>query len=480
MEQINRRDLLGRIGEGAVGVLFGCWARPVSGTSKPHWPPHRLTPTPPMGWNSFDCYGCAANERVLKENLEVFAEKLKPFGYEYFVVDNGWFGEYEIPPGEEFPLAKHAAEVRIDEYGRYLPSKVSFPNGLKPIIDRAHKLGVKFGVHMMRGVSRKAVKLNLPIKGTSHRAAEVANTSDTCKWCHYNYGVDMDKPGAQQFYNSVLEKLAEMRVDFVKYDDIVHQPREIEAVAKAIEHCGRQVVFSISPGRLADVANMNIYKKADMLRITADVWDRREDLEKGFVRWEQMQSYGGDGFWLDLDMIPFGHLAVWNPRRPGVTNDKPGQELLGGKGFERMDNFAVEQKQTFMAQRALAASPLFMGGDLPTTDELSFKLITNREMLACNRNGVVGKLIYRQDGLDVWKTPHKTKPDHGWVGIFNRSESAGNFRLKKRNLGLIEGLSYEFYDIWRGRAVKDRGEFDFRIGADGVVFLRYRPAGSPR
>jgi len=471
-QEINRRDFLGLMAAGTTGILLsGCNTVPGKISRKEHFDPRRLTPVPPLGWNSWDCLGYVANERRLLENIDVFAKKLRPHGYKYFVVDAGWFNEYTIKPEEEFPSDDSSRYVQIDQYGRSLPSKISFPNGLKPVIDHAHKLGVKFGVWLIRGVNRTAVEKNLPIKGTKYHASDIANTNDICSWCDYNYGVDMDKPGAQEYYNSILELLAEWGVDFVKYDDIVPFPKEIEAVANAIENCGRDIVLSLSPGGDINEAHISSYRRADMVRITSDVWDRRKDLVKGFDRWEQMAKYGGQGFWLDLDMIPFGNLTVWNrPDKPGMD----GRNLEDGRGFARMDNFTVDQKQAFMTQRALAASPLFMGGNLPGTDDLSFSLITNSEMLACNKNGVVGKLVHRQENLDVWQSPHKSKPDYGWLGIFNRSESPCSFRLTKRELSLNENSPYEFYDIWNSKIIRDHNNFDFSLGGDGVAFLRYQ------
>jgi alpha-galactosidase len=263
-----------------------------------------LTPRPPLGWNSYDCYGCSANQRVVRTNLDAFAKRLKPAGYEYFVIDNGWFAEYASHPGEEFTREREATDMRIDNNARQLPSKVSFPDGLKPSIDYAHSLGIKFGVHMMRGIPRKAVHLNLPILGTDVTAADIADVVDTCKWCKYMYGVNMDKPGAQAYYNSVIDQLASWGIDFIKYDDIVHKPREIEAVANAIAQCGRDIVLSLSPGDAMNPADIGVFSRANMFRITGDVWDKRPCLERTFKRWEQIQDIRVEGLWPDLDMIP--------------------------------------------------------------------------------------------------------------------------------------------------------------------------------
>lgn len=443
---MNRRNFLG-ITAGAVACTINLpdfigGAMIKSGRSK--LDSHRLTPVPPLGWNCYDCLG-SGDEQSLMENLEVFAKRLKPHGYKYFVVDNLWSNDID-ENGKQF--------VQLDEYGREMPSKKKYPNGFVPLIKRTHELGLKFGFWMGRGIIREAVNKNLPVKGTLYRAQDIANKEDISTWYKLNYGVDMRKPGAQEFYNSVVELLAGWGADFIKYDDIVPHPDEIEAVANAIEHCGRDIVLSLSPGDIIDPAHIKSYRRANMLRITGDVWDKRESLEKGFVRWEQMAQYGGEGFWIDLDMIPFGYF----------TNKK------------RMDKFTIDQKQTFMAQRALAASPLFMGGDLRTSDGLSFELITNPGMLACNQNGIVGKLVQRKGSIDVWKTPDKKKNDRGWIGVFNRSESLVNIKLNELDLGISNDKKWKLFEVWKNTPIEKSTYAEFNIGADGVVFLRYQLA----
>ena len=154
----------------------------------------QLAQTPPMGWNSFDSYGVYLYEEAAFANLEAFANKLKPHGYEYFVIDAGWFGEFKLQEGTLYPAEKHASELNIDEYGLLQPSKTYFPNGLRPIIDRCHELGIKFGIHLMRGIPRVAVEKNTKVKGTEYFARDIADTTSICEWNHQNYGVDMSKP----------------------------------------------------------------------------------------------------------------------------------------------------------------------------------------------------------------------------------------------------------------------------------------------
>lgn len=431
--------------------------------------PHRLTLRPPRGWNSYNCYGCSANQRVVASNIQAFADRLQPAGYEYFVIDNGWFGEYLIEPGEEFTREKHASDVRLDEHGRLLPSQVSFPAGLQKQIDRTHELGIKFGVHLMRGVPRKAVAMKLPVDGADGiTCADIADTSDTCGWCDYMYGVDINRPGAQAYYDSVFRLLASWGIDFVKVDDIIHKPREIEAVADAIERCGRDMVLSLSPGRAMDPAYLDIYKRADIFRITSDIWDRREDLDKVFDRWEEIQDLPLDGLWPDLDMIPFGKLMVWNP---GDTREDCKQ--LAGWGVARTDQFTPAQRRTFITQRALAASPLFMGGELALSDDDVFDLITNEDMLVCNANGIVGRLNHRHDGIDVWHAPHRERPGAGWFGVFNRNTSPWSGPVELAAAG-IKTSPDTLWSIWDRTVVQpEGGRLACKLDADDVLFVRY-------
>ncbi len=425
---------------------------------------------PFLGWNSYDCYGTHINEKLTKENLEAFIQKLKPHGYEYFVLDAGWYRYYDLKPGEIWPTDGDKVNLTMDEFGRFVPAPFYFPDGFKEIIDYAHKHGVKFGLHLMRGISREAVEKNLPVKGTKYFARDIANVNDTCNWSSLNYGIDMDKPGAQEYYNSVVQLLADWGVDFIKYDDIVHKPREINAVADAIEKTGRKIVLSISPGDDINPEFYKTYQRADMIRISRDVWDLQEDIDISFERWEQILPYADKGFWLDMDMIPFGHIRINYP----VTKNK----LNSHRGYDRMDYFSYAQKKSFITQRAMAASPLFMGGALTTSPKTVFELITDADMLACNQNGVTGHLFKRisnySSKVDIWQTPHKTIANNGWIGIFNRRPYMELINFSKEELGLDKTVSYNLYDIWGKRIIDDAESVIFEIPADDVVFIRYQ------
>ncbi len=443
-----------------------------------------LVEKPPLGWNSFDSYGVYLHEQAALKNLEAFAKKLSPHGYEYFVIDAGWFGEFELRPGTIYPAEKHARKVNLNEYGLLQPSKTYFPNGLQPIIDRCHELGLKFGLHLMRGIPREAVRQNLPIKGTNYRAADIADTTSICVWNHQNYGVNMDKPGAQEFYNSLINQMADWGVDFIKYDDLVPYPEEIKGIAKAIRHCGRPIVYSLSPGGSVDPDHIEAFKTAQMLRVTPDIWDEQQGIDQCFAAWRKWKGKEEPGFWIDMDMIPFGQLQMMNPKPEGVdgheskselkkmveSGELKNVELLSGKGFNRWSNFSRDQMLTFITMRALAASPLMMGGDLPTLDDFSLSLITHPEILKCNQNGVMGNLVYENGSIEAWKTTKRISDSEGWIGVFNRQGKDVIVTLTKEMLA-IKAEKRNLYDIWSEEDVNLNDTK--RIPANGVIFIKY-------
>jgi len=293
----------------------------------------------------------------------------------------------------------------------------------------------------------------------------------------------MSKPGAQEFYNSLINQMADWGVDFIKYDDLVPFPKEIEGIAKAIAQCGRPMVYSLSPGGHVNENALESFKEAHLLRVTNDIWDDQKGIDQSFAAWRKWQGQEEPGFWIDMDMIPFGQLQLMNPKPKELDGSeskdeirqriKSGElshlELLSGKGWTRWSEFTKDQMYTFITLRVLSASPLMMGGDLPTLDDFSLKLITDKEMLACNQNGIMGRLVYETNGIEIWNTPGKNSND-GWIGIFNRSDIPKTISLEPQKLGLASQGSYSLYDIWNN---KQLFVFSFSINPNGVEFLKY-------
>src|SRR4051812_11347569 len=208
-------------------------------------------PTPPMGWNSWDSYGTTVREDQVKANTDAMARDLARHGWQYIVVDIQWYEPnaqgHDYAPG---------ARLAMDEYGRLIPAVNRFPSsangaGFKPLADYVHSHGLKFGIHIMRGIPRQAVEQNLPIKDKPYHAADIAAKDNGCRWNPDMWGVDTTKPGAQAYYDSIAELYASWGVDFIKADDMgshLYQPAEIKALSQAMRKTGREMVLSISPG----------------------------------------------------------------------------------------------------------------------------------------------------------------------------------------------------------------------------------------
>ncbi len=413
-----------------------------------------FAPKPPLGWNSFDSYRSSLTADQALPTIDVMAKEYLPFGYEYFVMDAGWY-----------VTANPAKHKGLESFGMCVVNPERFPKGIKVLTNYAHKKGLKFGVWMMRGISKEAVRKNLPIPGTKYYSRDIADTTSTCVWSDMNFGVDMTKPGAQEYYNVIIDTLASWGIDFIKVDDVVPNPQEIIAIANAIEKGKHKMIFSLSPGDVHHAAHSPYYKRANMLRISRDIWDNPLSVEKGFFAWEKFQGISGPGFWPDLDMIPFGRLDV-------INKDA------------RKSSFSENQMKTFITQRAMAASPLIIGGDLITMDNYSKSLLTNKEMLACNQNGVMGVNVYRAGNVDVWLTPHKTDPGMGWIGIFNRTTSDRNVTLTKQDLGfvafqesynLVPAIqSVQLKDVWSGKTIAIKDNHTFILPGEGAAFFKFQ------
>lgn len=325
-------------------------------------------PTPPMGWNSWDCYGPTVVESEVKANADYMARNLKDYGWEYVVVDIRWYVENDKAGGynQTNPIYDY------DEWGRYIPAPNRFPSsadgeGFKPLADYVHDLGLKFGIHIMRGIPKKAVEQKLPVKGAPGITADmIANNDSTCTWLRDNMKVDWKKPGAQAYYNSIFDLYAQWGVDFIKIDDLSrpYHTAEIEMIRKAIDQCGRPMVLSISPGETPIDRVDHVKDHANMWRTVDDFWDNWSQLNYQFGICAKWAPHISQGNWPDADMLPLGKISI-----------------RGERGAERFTNFTADEQKTLMNLWTIFKSPLMFGGDLPQNDEATNSLLTNRDVL---------------------------------------------------------------------------------------------------
>ncbi|MGN1422633.1 MAG: glycoside hydrolase family 27 protein [Oscillospiraceae bacterium] len=416
--------------------------------------------TPPMGWNSWDCYGASVTEQTVRANAEFMAKHLKKYGWEYIVVDIQWY-EPTADSHEYHPFT----ELCVDEYSRVIPAENRFPSsaggkGFAPLAEYIHSLGLKFGIHIMRGIPRQAVHNNLKIKGTDITARQIAKTSSICSWNTDMYGVDPAKAGAREYYDSIFELYAQWGVDFIKIDDICrelpHEEAELIMVSNALNNCGRDMVLSLSPGP-ALPEKAEFYKQtANMWRITDDFWDRWDSLYDMFDRAQTWCIHAGAGHFPDCDMLPIGNI-------------------LQDYGRDKVTKFTHDEQITMMTLWCMVRSPLMIGGEMTRFDDFTMSLLTNEELIEVLNNTHSAHPLYRykheyvfnlafEDGEDiVWFTSHKDGK-HYYVALFNVD---GDEREIAARIPVERDM--DVYDVWEGKQVGT---------AHGSVIATVRPHGA--
>ena len=410
-----------------------------------------IAQTPPMGWNSWDCYGAAVTEDTVRRNAEYMARELKPFGWEYVVVDIQWYQPTAVNHSYE-PFS----ELTMDEFGRLLPAVNRFPSaaggaGFKPLADYVHSLGLKFGIHIMRGLPRMAAHRHLPVADSPYFCHTAADPHSICMWNPDMYGLRCDTPDAAAYYRSIFRLYAEWGVDFVKCDDIAREyprcRREIELISEACRGCGREIVLSLSPGPapLAEAEHLKTY--ANMWRITDDFWDDWRLLKAMFERAEKWCVHAAPGHWPDADMLPLGALRQC---------DNP-------KDWTR---FTAAEQQTMMTLWCMMRSPLMIGAEMTKNDPFTLSLLTNAEVLEILRESHCAHPLYTTDAESAWIAPRKDG-DGFYLALFN----LGN---KKRTVAAMpegaEGMKAK--ELWTGKPVRVSGEIRASLPAHGSALYR--------
>ena len=479
MERRNFIKTLGA-GAGALSIIQSSNAA----TEKPSKTSHQVAQTPPMGWNSFDAYDSRITEEEFLKCAEVIRDKFLPTGWDTVVVDYIWFYKSPGSPIAD-PTKRHGHpnirfaesgepldKVAIDANGRLQPAPERFPSaaggkGFKPLADKIHAMGLKFGIHIMRGIHRQAVWDDLPVKGSNATAKDIAEPADTCTWCNHMYGVDASKAGAAEYYDSLFKLYAEWGVDFVKADDVLFHPyhdRELELMHAAIQKCGRLIVLSTSCGDAPPSRAEHISKHCNLWRISADFWDNWTSLRRNFDLLGAWSPSIAPGSWPDADMIPIGKLCLDN--RP--------------HGEERMSEFTPDEQRTLMTLWCIARSPLMWGGDPLSLDDASLALLTNPEVLAVNQASTDNRQLYLFD--TEWRGQSAcwvaTDPKNGdrFFALFNigEVEAYATFNFEDEHLR----DTYQLRDLWKREDLGTvKGKHTVTLPPHGAALFRLsRPA----
>ncbi len=428
-----------------------------------------FAPTPPMGWNSYDYYDTTVTESEVRANADYMASHLKQFGWEYVVVDIQWYAHGAGTRRSEFQYIPFSS-LEMDAYGRLLPDPARFPSsydktagthpGFAPLADYVHSLGLKFGIHIMRGIPRIAAHSHLPVFGTDVTADEIADPSSICGWNPDMYGV-RDTPSGQAYYDSLIALYASWGVDFIKCDDICNTNlyptdpysarHEIEMLHNAIAKSGRAIVLSLSPGPALIEQAWHYETYANMWRITDDFWDNWDLLKDMFHRCELWQRHVSRGCYPDCDMLPLGHL---------------------GKGFgaERTTNFTFEEQRTMMTLWCLFGSPLMIGAELTRLDEPTLSLLTNPHILAIRSPDFVPQQIRLTDTDAVWIAKNSATGEVR-LALFNLSDTAACIPVSPELIPAGAVL----YELWEDAAYSRRSllEAMLPISAHGCKIFAF-------
>jgi alpha-galactosidase len=414
--------------------------------------------TPPMGWNSWDAYGTTVTESEVQANADYLASRLKAVGWEYIIVDIQW-----SDPTPKSHGYRKDADLVMDANGRLIPAPGRFPSsasgkGFTELAQYVHNKGLKFGIHIMRGIPKRAVEQNLPILGTQSKASDIADKTSLCKWNGDMYGVDLSKPGGQAYYDSIVSLYAGWGVDYIKADDmaIPFHGAEISALHKAIVKSGRPIVLSLSPGP-ADLSKAAFYaENANLWRISNDFWDRWPLLKKNFDLLNAWASYAKPGAWPDADMLPLGRIG-----------------LRAEVGDDRKTNFTPDEQRTLMTLWCIARSPLMFGGDLPSNDAFTLSLINNKDVIDVDQHGQDSHRLFADGDKVAWVSDVPGGKGR-YLAIFNTGDTAPvDISIQWRQLGLKSGAKLR--DLWERKDLSSSGDghtFTLKPHASGLYRIQ--------
>ena len=385
--------------------------------------------TPPMGWNSWDCYGASVTEQELRQNIDYMAEHLKSHGWEYIVCDIQWY-----EPTANSSYYHKFADLCMDEYGRLCPAPNRFPSaadgsGFTKIAAYAHEKGLKFGIHIMRGIPRQAVHSDAPIKGTDKTAKDIA-LNNICPWNSDMYG---------QINNE---------------STLAYGGDEIQFLRHAIDKCGRPVVLSLSPGPAMVEQAEHLRKNANMWRITNDLWDSWENIMEMFSRCHQWSPYVSEGCYPDCDMLPVGHISI-----------RGCEHGLG----ERQSRLSRAEQRTMFTLWCIFRSPMMLGCELTDMDEWTKSLVTNDDVLGLLKKSRNARQILRTYDLIVWKA--EDNENNSYIAFFNITNWKETYCISLEQLEL-EGR-YCVYDMWRQTECGDcEGSLSVSLDSHDAVLYR--------
>lgn len=383
-----------------------------------------LSPTPPMGWNSWNYFGKHdINEGTVREIIDAMVSSgLRDAGYRYVVIDGGW------------------RDVKLAPDGRLLPHPEKFPNGIKPLADYAHANGLKLGLHIVPGTHDCGGD---PVGGYGN---EEVQTKQFVDW-----GVDFIKLDKCKMKGNACDTCM---VDRNGWDEDLVKKTYVRW-SELLYHCGREILFSVSAYKFRSWNP----EYCNMSRTTYDILSKRNsggavfndnnrDNSRSFLSVmgcaeinDESAAYAGNGYWNDPDMLVTGSQ--------GLTKD------------EEVSHFALW---------AIINAPLFLGNDPRNMSELERTLLLNREIIAINQDSSSqGKLVVKKPTYQIWQK--KMSDGSTSLLLLNLSNRPSKITVDFEKLQLPELLSVRDV-INKQDAGTARGKFTKRLAVHACALIR--------
>ncbi|HMH05359.1 MAG TPA: glycoside hydrolase family 27 protein [Terriglobales bacterium] len=364
-----------------------------------------LASTPPMGWNSWNKFGCHVSEDMIRQMADAMVKSgMKDAGYQYIVIDDCW-------------------QVERDQSGNIVADVKLFPAGIKALAEYVHSLGLKFGIYSDAG-------------------------SKTCA----------KRPGSLGHEYQDALQYAAWGVDYLKYDWCNTTTQDAQAayalIRNALNAAGRPIVLSICEWGTAKPWLWGKAVGGNLWRTTGDISDKWETKEKHRLGMldildlqDGLESYAGPGHWNDPDMLEVGN--------GGMTTD--------------------EYRAHFSLWSILAA-PLLAGNDLRDMKPEIHDILTNKEVIAVNQDGLgsQGRRVRKDGDLEVWAKP--LQDGSRSVVLLNRDTSPREVSFSWEDIGYPGHLSASLRDLWRGKDLGQHKEkFSASVAPHSAVMVRVAP-----
>ncbi|KAL6139254.1 hypothetical protein ACLB2K_064531 [Fragaria x ananassa] len=396
-----------------------------------------LAITPPRGWNSYNAISWTITEKEFLQNAEIISKKLLPHGYEYVVVDHLWYRRNVTGAS-----ADNLGFDVIDEWGRPMPDPDRWPSskggkGFTEVADRIHKMGLKFGINVMRGINTQAVEANTRIldpllgsvydhvNGKTWTAQDIGIKERTCAGMQNGFmSVNTTLQAGRFFLADLYQLYASWGVDFVRQDCVFGKDLDMNEISHAslLLRNRRPILYSISPGIGATpMMAKSVSSVVNMYSINGNDWDDwgdvvgRFDVARDFAA---ANMIGANSSWPYLDMLPLGWF-----------NDADFNE-----GQHRETNLTLEEQRTMMTLWCMAKSPLMFGGDVRKLDDTTYSLLTNPTLLEINSFSSNNKEFpyMKSKGLRSWVATGRQ--GEIYVALFNLSSKKTTITAQKSDL----------------------------------------------